>query len=571
MNAKVHTMTLPKHFLFFIFVVWMDCSSAFTPTLTANPGNHDSKRPASNAINMADITKAGLPMKSPLTFNVFIGSWTAQQIDTVNYFSSQIGKSSQWQTLRTYGPVNPLQLAGYYHDNAVQAQTLPFVYTSDQSGHTAWILRLLDGYRSNGLIDFGSLTSETIISIFMGPGFVYPPDPPNKGYCGYHGQGVLPTSGKSVVFATMKYGDVDGCNLFGVTTFDGTMTGTASPNGDTKFDSIFSCTYHEWVEAVSDTYGQAWDHVTSNENGDNCGYRYATSMTYAIAPSTSMSANTYLPKPSALTYTGSEYFLLQENWLYLPTSAGKSNSGCAAGLSNTCPSQSTSCLRTQIVSYTQYFLYFIPVATYTTYFAGSLLNSDSLNGVSCRLDLQQDGNLVLYKRSSSALNSDWTAAWATNTNGKASGPYSLDVQTDGNVVLYAKNRVVLWTSSTAGKGVAPYMLKLQDDCNLVHYDSGNTVLFSSKTAVSSVDSACPSQVDNMDGWCDDANNNINCGFDGKWGIRLTTVSSSASYSLRHILLSFAPLQAGTVASNRVTRPRTTAREPMLTPGALILN
>ena len=553
-------MTVPKRFLLFIFVICMDSSSAFTPKFTASLESRDGKRAPSNTINVADITKAGLPMLNPQTYNIFVGAWTAHQIDVVNYFSSQLGKSPQWQILRSYGPVHPLQLAGYYHDSTVQAQTLPFSYDSDAVGHITWILNLLDGYRGNGLIDFDSLTSETMISIFMGPGFVYPP---GTNYCGFHSNGVLPIFGNSVIFATMGYGDVSGCNLFGQTASDGTMTGTVSPNGDTKFDSIFSITYHEWCEAVTDTYGQAWDHATGNENGDNCAYTYDTSVKYIISPSSYRSANTYLPKVGGSTYTGSEYFLLQENWLYAPTFGGNSNSGCAASLSNTCRSTSlSSCLLTETV--VAYFMNDDDTTNaITTYFAGSLLNSDSLNGVSCRLDLQQDGNLVLHKRTSTALNSDWTAVWATSTNDKATGPYSLDVQTDGNVVLYAKNANALWASSTNGKGVGPYMLKLQDDCNLVLYDSGNTALFSSKTNVASVDSACPSQVDNMDGYCDSANNNVNCGYDGKWGIRLTVVSSTAPHSSRLVLLSFAPFQAGTVVCKRVTRrSNSPAQRPM---------
>ncbi|MER5866420.1 trypsin-like serine protease [Kitasatospora sp. NPDC002040] len=80
------------------------------------------------------------------------------------------------------------------------------------------------------------------------------------------------------------------------------------------------------------------------------------------------------------------------------------------------------------------------------------------------LMLQQDGNLVLYRRS------DGAALWASHTSGNPGT--RLVMQTDGNLVLYPANGGpetggALWNSGTYGNHGAH--LRLQDDGNLVIY------------------------------------------------------------------------------------------------------
>ncbi|MFD7640210.1 glycoside hydrolase domain-containing protein [Kitasatospora sp. NPDC059795] len=78
-----------------------------------------------------------------------------------------------------------------------------------------------------------------------------------------------------------------------------------------------------------------------------------------------------------------------------------------------------------------------------------------------RLVMQDDGNLVLYRRS------DGAAIWSTNTWGNA-GAY-LSVQPDGNMVIYkaGSTTAALWSTATWGNTGA-YAL-LQDDANFVIY------------------------------------------------------------------------------------------------------
>lgn len=64
------------------------------------------------------------------------------------------------------------------------------------------------------------------------------------------------------------------------------------------------------------------------------------------------------------------------------------------------------------------------------------------------LSMQNDGNLVIYKR----INGNHTVLWASNTNGNP-GAF-LAIQDDGNVVIYAPDgggMKAIWATGTKGK------------------------------------------------------------------------------------------------------------------------
>jgi len=88
--------------------------------------------------------------------------------------------------------------------------------------------------------------------------------------------------------------------------------------------------------------------------------------------------------------------------------------------------------------------------------------------------MQSDGNFVIYKGYKGSI-------WASNTDGKGSGPFKLTMQDDGNLVIYEANGQPTWASNTWGKGTSPFKLIMQDDGNLVIYDVNGVATWASNT------------------------------------------------------------------------------------------
>lgn len=80
-----------------------------------------------------------------------------------------------------------------------------------------------------------------------------------------------------------------------------------------------------------------------------------------------------------------------------------------------------------------------------------------------KLDLQQDGNLVVYDSNNKPL-------WASNTAG--TDGQTATMQADGNFVLYRVNGQPLWASNTAGNPNS--WIIMQNDGNLVVYKPAPT-------------------------------------------------------------------------------------------------
>jgi hypothetical protein len=74
------------------------------------------------------------------------------------------------------------------------------------------------------------------------------------------------------------------------------------------------------------------------------------------------------------------------------------------------------------------------------------------------LSYQGDGNLVLYRLS------DGYPLWATQTF----DPGVVEMQHDGNLVIYGRHGNALWSTGTAGYPGAWFAV--QSDSNLVVYD-----------------------------------------------------------------------------------------------------
>ena len=100
---------------------------------------------------------------------------------------------------------------------------------------------------------------------------------------------------------------------------------------------------------------------------------------------------------------------------------------------------------------------------------GSRYYSDSRR---CYIELQTDGNLVLYREV------DHKAFWDSGTGGKDIP--NVQFQTDGNLVMYDKGGSAVWSSGTHDKGAK--RLVMQDDGNFVMYDGDGKALWSTHTS-----------------------------------------------------------------------------------------
>ena len=76
-----------------------------------------------------------------------------------------------------------------------------------------------------------------------------------------------------------------------------------------------------------------------------------------------------------------------------------------------------------------------------------------------RLNMQSDGNLVLYKEP------EHRPIWHTDTVGR--GGFRANLQHDGNFVVYTESSVPIWNSRT--QDIGRNYLTVQDDGNLVIY------------------------------------------------------------------------------------------------------
>lgn len=95
---------------------------------------------------------------------------------------------------------------------------------------------------------------------------------------------------------------------------------------------------------------------------------------------------------------------------------------------------------------------------------------ESSNGC-FRLELQGDGNLVLYRTKTGS------AHWSTRTNGMCVNKACME--SDGNFVVLDCKDKHRWASQTYGHSGA-YMM-LQDDGNLIIFGEDNVPIWSSRT------------------------------------------------------------------------------------------
>ena len=187
------------------------------------PGKHSSQG-SSHGIDLAYINnkaKGGIVLY-PKLFNIYYGMSSNANANTlkqavVDNLASKIGHSDYGDILQTYTDslnrtAAPIVFVGSYMD----ASVTPGRLMSDPIQNTSFIQGLLDGYyarKSSNKIPFTD-TANTIYTILMGPGWLYPS---SVNYCGFHQPYYLTAQPKiQVLVSFVLHGDANGCNLFGM-------------------------------------------------------------------------------------------------------------------------------------------------------------------------------------------------------------------------------------------------------------------------------------------------------------------------------------------------------------------
>ena len=110
---------------------------------------------------------------------------------------------------------------------------------------------------------------------------------------------------------------------------------------------------------------------------------------------------------------------------------------------------------------------------------GQKLSSTNGNYV---LNMQPDGNLVLYKKDTSG----WVALWASQTTGKGTLPYKLIMQgSDNHLLIRDTEKTAIWATNVFIADYSPWkeggFAVLQDDGNFVVYDGNKTPMWATAT------------------------------------------------------------------------------------------
>ena len=113
--------------------------------------------------------------------------------------------------------------------------------------------------------------------------------------------------------------------------------------------------------------------------------------------------------------------------------------------------------------------------------ASRLLNDNNPLGAPDWMNaiMQEDGNFVVYFAKGHARGqAEGYAKWATGTNGRGTGPYTVSIASNGNLILTDSRGSELWHAALNGN----LQRVMQDDGNLVIYDANNRPLWASNTA-----------------------------------------------------------------------------------------
>jgi len=91
------------------------------------------------------------------------------------------------------------------------------------------------------------------------------------------------------------------------------------------------------------------------------------------------------------------------------------------------------------------------------------------------LVLTKEGNLAVYD---SMMFKTENRIWQSNTPCSHDAPFRLEMQTDGNLVVYNRHNKPTWSSNTWQTG---HHLCVQDDFNVVVYNAHNQPVWATNT------------------------------------------------------------------------------------------
>jgi hypothetical protein len=230
-------------------------------------------------------------------YYIWYGNWATSDPTgpaILNHFGNNIGGSPYFAINTSYGDTtgnvpNAVTLKGSYTDTGTLGTSL-----SDTN-----ILTLVSNAINSGQLGTaGAADPNGLYMVLTAPG-VKETSGFLTQYCGWHDWSTF--NGTPIQFAFV--GNAAGPSL---SSCNGQLQNTASPNGDPGADAMVSVMAHELEETATDPQGTGWYDGSGNENGDKCAWNFGTtySANGALANMTLGNAN-----------SGVKNYLIQQNWL----------------------------------------------------------------------------------------------------------------------------------------------------------------------------------------------------------------------------------------------------------------
>ncbi|KAK9814253.1 hypothetical protein WJX72_002993 [[Myrmecia] bisecta] len=249
--------------------------------------------PPGATTNSIDYHTPGQVLRGTVhTYVIYYGSFNSTAKTLIQHFLTYVG-SSNWYGINTlYGDTTGFVNQSSTFVRAYQVVGTPFGTSIGDADVEAIIEQAIVGGGLGPRDTNAVYYLLTAANIIQTSGFC-------QFYCGYHSY-YTGAGGSKIKYAFV--GNPEQC--YGACA--SSPTGTLTPNGVKGIDAMISIVAHEFVEAISDPYLDAWYDMNGNENADKCAYVYGPTS----AAANGAASNILLPNNS----TGKR-FLIQQNWV----------------------------------------------------------------------------------------------------------------------------------------------------------------------------------------------------------------------------------------------------------------